>query len=65
MTTSRYGPDTAGARPSQDKIDAAAMYARLRGIRIEDDALVTDSGAEVLTAGVPKSADDVEAAIGG
>ncbi len=32
------------------------------GIRIEDDALVTPQGHEVLTAGVPKAADEVEAA---
>ncbi|MGL9750365.1 MAG: Xaa-Pro aminopeptidase [Symbiopectobacterium sp.] len=31
------------------------------GIRIEDDTLITDSGNEVLTAGVVKDADDIEA----
>jgi len=31
------------------------------GIRIEDDVLVTSSGAEVLTAGIPKSIDAIEA----
>ena len=30
------------------------------GIRIEDDVLVTESGHEVLTAGVPKSLDEIE-----
>ncbi len=30
------------------------------GIRIEDDALVTERGCELLTAGVPKSADAIE-----
>jgi Xaa-Pro aminopeptidase len=30
------------------------------GIRIEDDVLVTASGCEVLTAGVPKAIDDLE-----
>ncbi|MCB9915374.1 MAG: aminopeptidase P N-terminal domain-containing protein [Planctomycetes bacterium] len=39
---------------------------RWRGIavRIEDDVLVTASGHEVLTAGIPKTVDDVESACG-
>lgn len=31
------------------------------GIRIEDDLLITKTGCEVLTAGVPKSVDEIEA----
>ncbi len=31
------------------------------GIRIEDDALVTESGCDILTAGTPKSVADIEA----
>jgi len=42
-----------------------ARFADVRGIRIEDDVLVTADGAEVLTANVPKAIADVEAAIAG
>jgi Xaa-Pro aminopeptidase len=34
------------------------------GIRIEDDVLVTKDGCEVLTAGAPKSVDEIEALMG-
>jgi Xaa-Pro aminopeptidase len=43
--------------------DVLARYADVRGIRIEDDVLVTDTGAEVLTHAIPKSVADVEAAL--
>jgi Xaa-Pro aminopeptidase len=42
-----------------------ARYADVRGIRIEDDVLVTDEGAEVLTRAIPKDAPEVEAAVRG
>jgi Xaa-Pro aminopeptidase len=35
------------------------------GIRIEDDAAVTETGCEILTAGVPKRADEIEALMRG
>ena len=35
-------------------------YARVRGIRIEDDVLVTSSGNEVLTVAIPKTRHDIE-----
>jgi Xaa-Pro aminopeptidase len=38
-------------------------FADVRGIRIEDDVLVTNSGCEVLTRAIPKTADEVEAAV--
>jgi Xaa-Pro aminopeptidase len=34
------------------------------GVRIEDDVLVTDDDPDVLTAGIPSAAEDVEAAVG-
>lgn len=43
---------------------ALAKFADVRGIRIEDDVLVTDTGNEVLTAGLVKQAGDVEALVG-
>lgn len=35
------------------------------GIRIEDDAVVTETGCEILTADVPKAADEIEALMRG
>lgn len=41
--------------------DRLAQFRDVRGIRIEDDVLVTDDGSEVLTEGLPKSVRDIEA----
>ncbi|MFP2913049.1 M24B family metallopeptidase, partial [Pyxidicoccus sp. 3LFB2] len=41
--------------------EVLARYSDVRGIRIEDDVLVTPEGCEVLTAAIPKEASDVEA----
>lgn len=48
-----------GAEPAEEqpKVDEKWMGI---GIRIEDDVLVTQSGCEVLTAGVPKEVRDME-----
>ncbi|WP_414754993.1 aminopeptidase P family protein [Anabaena sp. CCY 9910] len=37
-----------------------SQFADVRGIRIEDDVLVTDTGSEVLTAALPNDADTIE-----
>ena len=38
-----------------------AQFKKIRGIRIEDDVLITSSGCEVLTSALPTKADAVEA----
>jgi Xaa-Pro aminopeptidase len=39
-------------------------FADVRGIRIEDDVLVTESGHEVLTEALPTDPDTIERKIG-
>ncbi|HEY8377294.1 MAG TPA: aminopeptidase P family protein [Nannocystis sp.] len=41
-----------------------AAFADVRGIRIEDDVLCTESGPEVLTAAIPRDPDAVAALVG-
>jgi len=41
-----------------------APFSDVRGIRIEDDVLVTATGAEVLTAALPSAPDEVEQLVG-
>ncbi|HWH25735.1 MAG TPA: aminopeptidase P family protein [Pseudolysinimonas sp.] len=43
-----------------DDLTVPAEYRGI-GIRIEDDIVVTDSGAESLSSGIPRTADEVEA----
>jgi len=40
--------------------DRLAQFADVRGIRIEDDVLVTEASSEVLTAALPTKADAIE-----
>ncbi|MGF1537932.1 MAG: aminopeptidase P family protein [Elainellaceae cyanobacterium] len=54
---SRYGDMVNWAR--------LAQFADVRGIRIEDDVLVTSAGAETLTAALPTAAAAVEALVAG
>jgi Xaa-Pro aminopeptidase len=46
----------------QDAVDweRLAAFADVRGIRIEDDVLVTTTGSEVLTAALPTKAEEIE-----
>jgi Xaa-Pro aminopeptidase len=51
----------AGDRLRRDRL---AAFADVRGIRIEDDVLVTNDGHDVLTAAIPKEVDPIEKAMG-
>lgn len=51
----------AGDRLDRDRL---AAFADVRGIRIEDDVLVTATGREILTEAIPKAPEAVEAAVG-
>jgi Xaa-Pro aminopeptidase len=42
------------------RLERLERFRDVRGIRLEDDILVTESGAEVLTAEIPKAAADIE-----
>ena len=53
-----------GLYVADDTKDVPPAYLGI-GIRIEDDILVTESGCEVLTGGVPKEIDEIEALVRG
>ncbi|NEQ49016.1 MAG: aminopeptidase P family protein [Leptolyngbya sp. SIO3F4] len=43
--------------------DRLAQFADVRGIRIEDDVLITEHGCDVLTAKLPTHADEIESLV--
>ncbi len=49
-----------GIYVSPDNTDVAAKWRGI-GIRIEDDVVVSENGCDILTRGVPKDADEIEA----
>jgi Xaa-Pro aminopeptidase len=57
--------DPALTRVARDRLDRTRLqaFADVRGIRIEDDVLVTESGRELLTEAIPKTVAAVEAAM--
>ncbi len=54
------GPFVADKTLDRDRL---ARFDDVRGIRIEDDVLCTPTEPTVLTADIPKTADEVEAAV--
>lgn len=53
-------------RAEKGRVDRVELdkYASVRGIRIEDDVLITEGGPDVLTAALPKEAAAIEAMVG-
>ena len=58
-------PEEVGALEPFLQRDVLARFRDVRGIRIEDDVLVTATGHEILTDAIPKTVDAIEAARAG
>ena len=56
-------PELGGKAKGRIDFDVLARFRDVRGIRIEDDVLVTDGAPDVVTRAIPKEPDDVEAAM--
>ncbi len=56
-------PEEVGPLEAHLRRDVLAKFADVRGIRIEDDVLVTERGSEVLTTDIPKEPGEIEAAL--
>lgn len=56
-------PERVGLDASALHVERLAPFADVRGIRIEDDVLVTEQGHEVLTAALPKEPAAIEEAV--
>jgi Xaa-Pro aminopeptidase len=54
-------PEEVGELESALDRTVLARYADVRGIRIEDDVLVTENGCEVLTRAIPKTLEELDA----
>jgi Xaa-Pro aminopeptidase len=57
-------PERVGLSAKALRRDRLAAFADVRGIRIEDDVLITAAGPEVLTAALPKLPEHIEALVG-
>ncbi|HEX4335082.1 MAG TPA: Xaa-Pro aminopeptidase [Polyangiaceae bacterium] len=53
-------PDMLGDLKRSLSMKTLERFADVRGIRIEDDVLVTEAGSEILTAAIPKRVVDIE-----
>jgi Xaa-Pro aminopeptidase len=58
-------PSIAGAFEADLDRTRLAAFADVRGIRIEDDAIVTETGCDVITSAIPKAIGEIESLMAG